>query len=562
MKPFYLFIFILSFAISSFGQSGNLNEMTAGLQKSVGKVQAASKTFESSVKFIEPAVIQYIFDEIDSKGNKVNYIYEFNVSDLDPYAVREQTQKDLITVVLAVKNKQKLVKIYKNNEVQAYDEQAVIHATDIENARTISDIVKKGIPVAEKIMANRLKLTGYDAMVDWLTKNVKNVSLGTKSYTQSVTRGEKPGSINFNQVEADAKSSTAENFVLNLADINPNSIVYKITGNKFAINFETLQKAKYISVKRNGEGKPFTNEITINTNNVDEARDLKTVLSLVAPLAVEKVKASIPALNNEKDALAQLKTLTTNLTYGPKEVSQELDAQCLTSFTQIERDPKASEKTVYKFNWMDVNPNSSLIDVSGDRLYIDLNIVDGKKLMMETKNEKFNGYENSVKLYMADIENARRAKFAIDKAIEKCKAVYKEPFGDDAKTTTSWVMANIKEVSLDQNTLVQKLELVEPGNLNKYKYTVKEVNAKGAGSEQVFEFNLTDINPLSIEIDVRGKWLYVVMDTEFKGKVIKAYKDGKISPYANKLEIAVNDVDISRNMVSALKKAIKAQKAN
>ena len=49
------------------------------------------------------------FDEIDQKGNRVAYAYEFNLADIDPYAVREQTQKDAIYSVLAVRNKQKLI---------------------------------------------------------------------------------------------------------------------------------------------------------------------------------------------------------------------------------------------------------------------------------------------------------------------------------------------------------------------------------------------------------------------------------------------------------------------
>jgi hypothetical protein len=146
--------------------------------------------------------------------------------------------------------------------------------------------------------------------------------------------------------------------------------------------------------------------------------------------------------------------------------------------------------------------------------------------------------------------------------VEKCKAVYKEPFGEDANSTTAWILANIREVTLDELTVFQKLERVEEGNVNKLKFTHRDINAKGSGGEEIFEFNLSDINPLSVEVEVKGKWLNVVMETEFKGKIIKAYKDGKIQPYTNRIEFAINDVDASRNVVSALKKAIKSQKAN
>ncbi len=547
-------------SISLAAQSPELTAMNATLQKAIGPVQASSKTYEAKYTFIQPAVIQYSYDEIDSKGNRVNYKYEVNVSDLDPYAVRELTQKDLINVVLAVKNKQKLVKVYKNEEVQAYDDQALIIAKDIENARLISEAIKKAIPSAEKVMASRLKLTGYDAMANWLTTNVKDVTIGPKSYKQKVVKGEKVGTLKFTLVEADAKTSVEEIYSFNLADINPNRINYKITGNRFGVEFETLQDAKFISVTRNGEVKPFINDLVINTNSVDDARDLKTVLALAAPLAIEKVKADIPGPASEKDALAKLAALTTNITIGTKEISQSIETTCLCQFTQIEKDPKSSTKNVYKFNWLDINSIGSTIDVSGDRMFVEIKTNEGKKLIMDTENDKFKAYDNSIRIYMPNVENARRAKVAIDKAVEKCKASYKEPFGNDAAGIFSWITKNIKDVSLDETTYKQTFEGVEPGKFNKVKYTRTEVNAKGSGAEEVYEFNMADISPLTVEVEVRGKWLYVSMETDFKGKIIKFYKDGKIMPYTAKIDFVINDVDTSRNMVRALQKLVKTQK--
>src|SRR5688500_13140748 len=77
-------------------QVNELNTQGTALQNAVATVQSGSKTYEQKVSFEEPAVIRYSYDEIDQKGNRVNYVYEFNLADLDPYAVREQTQKDLI----------------------------------------------------------------------------------------------------------------------------------------------------------------------------------------------------------------------------------------------------------------------------------------------------------------------------------------------------------------------------------------------------------------------------------------------------------------------------------
>ena len=73
--------------------------------------------------------------------------------------------------------------------VQPYDAQTAIISKDIDNARAIAAIIKKAIPLAEKVMASRLKLTGYDAMATWLVANVKDVNLGEKSISQSLARG-------------------------------------------------------------------------------------------------------------------------------------------------------------------------------------------------------------------------------------------------------------------------------------------------------------------------------------------------------------------------------------
>lgn len=550
------FILITTF---SFAQQSELRSQASALESAVGAAQSGSKSYEQKISFTEPALIRYSYDETDQKGNRTNYAFEFNLADIDPYAVREQTQKDLISVVVAARNKQKLIKAYKNEVVQPYDAAVFIIAKDIENARGIVDIFKKSIPLAEKVMASRLTLSGYDPMVNWLASNVKDINLGDKTIKQSMAKGEQPGTMVFTRVETDSKGSSEESITLNLADVNPNAVVYDISGSQFAINIETLQKTKYFQVKKDGQQKPYVDKLVIHTNNADEARDLKHVLTSVIPLSLDKVKNSMPAVSSDKDGTQKATALVQDITYGDKQTLQKLEGGCLTEFTQVQKDAKTSSKSVYKFNWMDINPLASKIEVTGDKLFLDLHFANDKKLVMHTADEKFKGYENNVRLYTADVEQARRLKFLLEKVVEKCKAAYKEPFGDDVVSTTTFFRSNVKELSVEETTLKQSLEPVE-GDGHKFKLTIIEVNSKGASPEQVYEFNLADINPLSVAVDVRGKWMYVVLETDFKGKIIKYYKDGKIQPYANALQLAVNDVDVARNLVTAVTRAVKAVK--
>lgn len=550
---------LVVFFTSAEAQVAELKAQISTLGETIAQVQSGSKSYDQKVVFVEPATVRYSYDETDQKGNKVSYVVEFNLADIDPYAVREQTQKDVISVAVVARNKEKLIKVYKNEAVQPYVAQTVVLAKDIDNGRAIAEIIKKAIPFAEKVMTNRLRLSGYAAMCDWLTANVKEVNLGDKSIAQSIVKGPHPGTFIFTRVEKNTKSSSEEVYNFNLADLNPNTVAYKITGNQFAISVESTQRNKYFAVRKDGVIKPYTDGFVIATNNADEARDLKHVLTSVVPLAEKEVKAGMPSASSDKDALGKLAALLGDVTHGDKAIVQTTEGGCLTTFTQVEKTPKASSKTAQKFNWMDVNPLASKVDVSGEKVFIDLHFADDKKLAMITTDAGFKGYDNVVKMYLPDVESARRAKVLIDLAAPKCKASYKEPFGSDAASTVSYFRTSIKELVVDDVTLKQSVEAVEDGN-NKFKYTAIEVTTKGSGGEMVYEFNLSDLNPSSITTDVKGKWLYVVAETAMKSKIIKAYKDGKIQPYTNSVKFAVNDVDVARNLVSALDKAVKARK--
>ncbi len=551
-----LFLCLVGFQFSAFGQDADLNSTVQKLQASVSTVASGSKTFEQKIESPSPAVIKYSYDEVDSKGVKTPFACEFNLSDLDQYAIRQETQKDLIFVTLTIKNKQKLAKFYKNNEPTNYDETVKIHAKDVDNARAMIEILKKGIAPAEKYMAGKFKFTNYNDMVTWLTSNIKNVTLGTKSITQSIAKGDFVGSLKYHVVESDGKSSSDELFTFNLADINPNNISYKISGNRFALNVEASQNLKSFSYFKDGQNKPFVDDIEIATNNVDEARDIKTVLSLAIPKAIDLVKNDMPKLNSDKDALAALVGTIKDVKASGKAVTQSADAKCISTITRTEQTSSSTEKNTYTLNWMDINPNTYKIEVSGDKMFIDATAIDKKKLIANFKNDKLDGYDPEVRIYAENIEVARRMKFIMDKTIDKCKATYKEPFPtNNASTMVNWLKSKIGEVVVEGVSDKQTFEPVEAADPNKIKYTSTQVKSN-ASVEEVYEFNLSDINPMTVDFDVKGKWVYVSFEANFKNKIIKYYKAGKIQPYVYQLDIAVSDIETARNMISALKKSI------
>ncbi len=555
MKKISTLITVLVLSQSAFSQQSDFNALINQLQSSFSKVETGSKTFEQEIKPLEFSSIKYNVNEIDQKGNKVSFSYELNLSDIDPYAVRQVTQKDLILVVLSVKNKQKLIRGSKNGEQIPYNDELNLHAKDVDHARSVMDLVKKSIPLAEKITAAKLKLSGYADMMSWLGKNIKNVTTGNKSVTQTLAPGDFTGSLKLTQVESDGKSSHQEESVFNVADINPNTISFKISGSTFGVEIETMQKLKSIKITRDNQSKPFSDDVVIYTNNVDEARDIKTVLTLLIPIAQAKLNSENPALKNSDQALKNLSTFIKDVKVNEKTTQQTIVPKCIASLTTVEQSASTTVKEQYDFNFMDLNPNLVKVQVSGEKMTLELPTLDKKKVVMEQKNEKLDGYQNEINIAVENYEVARRLQYSVTKAIELCKNEYKEPFSNNSTEVINWLQKNIGEVTIDQVSHKQTLELAEPGNENKIKLTQAEIKSSSS-VEEVFEFNMSDINPSSIDYEVKGKWLFVSMETNFKNKIIKAYKAGKIQPYSASLEVAVKDIETARSTIAGLKKLV------
>ncbi len=547
-----LFCFFLSTGLS-FGQQDALNDLVGKLQTSFTKVETAAFSYEQEIKLVEYSSLNYSYKQTDLKGIGTSFSCDFNLADIDPYAAREETQKDLIFVVLNARNKQRLFKTVKDGKTQPFDDELKIHARDIDHARAILDIIKKAIPIGEKISNGKLKLEGYDNMRTWLEEHIGKVSDGTRMFDQTLKEESFPASFRLLQISSDGKSSHQEEYRFNVADINLNTLIFKISGNSFGLEFFMMERLKSIGFQRDGVVKAFEDKVVIFTNGVDEARDIRTVLTLINPLALAKVKADNPGAANMAAALDNMVTLVKDVKINNVTYAQKMTASCVTSVSIGQQSASSAVNNTYDFNWMDVNPNLVRLQVSGEKMELLLPMMDKKKVVMQSKDGKLLGYESDLSIYVEDIEVGRRLRYLTDKTIGFCKAAYHDPFPAETGGMVTWIREAVTDVAIEQVTTKQVIELVEEGNFNKLKFTSVEMKASSSVQE-VFEFNLSDVNPNSVDYYISGKSLRVKFETNFKNKIIKAYKDGKIMPYVYNLEIVMKDIESARGLIAALKK--------
>lgn len=98
----------------------------------------------------DPCKISYTISRTDDKGKTTDEIYEFTLSDLNKLMVGVKVAGKNVEVSLACKNKEKLVKVYKNGAQQAWGSEVKVVTDDVEKARNMAEAFRSVIASCEK----------------------------------------------------------------------------------------------------------------------------------------------------------------------------------------------------------------------------------------------------------------------------------------------------------------------------------------------------------------------------------------------------------------------------
>lgn len=550
-------LFLVTFIGSTFAQQEKFNEGIAQLTENIKTVSTAKITYEQELKVVLPGVVQLSITEIDLKGNRTNFIFEFNLADIDPIMVREITEKDKMFVQLIVEGNQDLITVYENGELDSYEQRISIYSKDIDNARNIKESVKELIAVSEEIMEQKFNFNSYKEKVAWLTENVKTTIVNETSYQQVLQKDENiPGKFSLEVIESTEKDTEAKKFEFNIADINPNTIKFDIKGSAFYVVFEMNGRRKLIKCFEEGKLSNYEYKLAIVGFNIENAKDIKYVLQNSISDAEEKLKATFPALDDVNKATQLLSENIMKVVIDDHTYTQSIEDRCITTLEVIEDDMKSQDEMKYIFNLSDLNYSSVNYDIKGDEIVFSFKTKGGDKLIKVFENQEQQNYESDAKFMCYDVENARMLSYLMQGAIKLCEEnVIRMVPETTLEDKLNWLIENITEVTVEDKTYTQTIEIIE--DLNKLKFILKEIKDQDI-KEYIYEFNLSDINPNTVKYDISGKELSISISTNYNSKVIKTYEDGEIKNYENQINIYVPDIEIARNIILALKECIKA----
>jgi hypothetical protein len=122
------------------------------IMENVGDLKSEGKEVKQKIELTnnDPCKISFTVSSGDDKGKSTDELYEFALTDMNKQIVDFKVSGKNIEVTLSCKNKEKLVKVYKNGAQQAWGTDVTIGTNDVETAKNIAEAFKNVITYCEK----------------------------------------------------------------------------------------------------------------------------------------------------------------------------------------------------------------------------------------------------------------------------------------------------------------------------------------------------------------------------------------------------------------------------
>jgi hypothetical protein len=525
------------------------------LKENIGQVSLSSGSIGQTFTF-DPKknyLVTYTSKKTDSKGVSTEESYDANLLDINKAEVKVKVSGTNLTVIVPVKGNDKYIKYTKNGTLQSYTSDLEMSAAGIEQARNIINAL---LIVITKSKAQYTEFQNIKQALDHFKANTTKVDIESKSTGQKIDFKETKGiKASFVSTETDSKGkSTDYLYEFYLADIEENSIVCKVSGKKVSILFNCKNKQKFIRYSKDNVVQSYQNDFDMLSDNIETARGMIEALKYAvknskgAPesftsmaSAFDFLKNNVTDLKTESDQYKQTFTGTSSEPYFSKYNMSRTDAKGITT-------EEAAEFYPYF-----LDANSVTIKASGKYLTINALVKDKKSFIKKYKKGELQGYDNELEVMTTDPSQAKDIAEALKYIATNGKA--KDKAYGNKQAAFDFIISKVGSIKAGNKEIKQKIELVnnEPCKFN---LTMSTTDDKGKTTDEIFEFNLTDMNKAMVDYKISGKNVSVLLVTKNKNKLVKAYKNGAQQSFGSDVEVMVDDVEIARNIADAFRALI------
>ena len=278
---------------------------------------------------------------------------------------------------------------------------------------------------------------------------------------------------------------------------------------------------------------------------------MQKVLKSAISLSEDKIENAIPKIKSVSEGVGIIDNYIKNITINETTYNQSFSGDCVVSFITKESTPSKMTEEQFYFNLKDLGKNMVRFYTEGKSVKIEMQTKAGNKFLKHTVNQELKSYTNKFEMTFAEIEDAMIAEQVLERMIELCENTEIKLVGSK-KDLLLQLKNNIKKVDVNKNAYEQTFEIKDE-NIMQFKNT--EITEK-ASKTKMYEFNLNDINPTTVEINTSSTNVFVTINTNYLEKIIKYYEDGAIKNYQNTINIYTSNIEEARTIVELFKKIL------
>jgi hypothetical protein len=222
---------------------------------------------------------------------------------------------------------------------------------------------------------------------------------------------------------------------------------------------------------------------------------------------------------------------------------------CKLKIEELKTDKKANTITKSTIFYLsDLDATKLTYKPSGTSIIVTLATKVSQKFIGAYSPSGLEEFTNSVSIYFDAVDKARSFIDAIKKHIDECKS--SDLSWASPEEAFEWLNKNVGESENSGSSVKQTFSKGEKNYLAQF--STETTDSKGISKKSNFFFNLSDINPNEILLEISGKLLRVIVPVKDNKNYIQEKSDDQNISYTKEIIILSEDMEQARNMINAL----------
>ncbi len=558
MRSLLLILTLVCFGSESHAQSDQLIQNLKNLNQLLEKIETGKEVHEQSISFEKENPYRVSFSRITTtvkNGKSKEVKSKFHVGFLDKNQVRIKTSKNEMQLLIG-SGKNDLIENLEEEESKGYDNDFFILCDDVDNARAMEDLFEEIIPLANEIWEKENELpTDFDALFSFIKNKIGSINYDNENKVeQSLSQNSNHSDrINISIEKFDKKGSESKKeYDFSFGDLNASKVRLEIKKQQVFLSISTTGGLKYITETDEKNESEFTEKCELFFENPEQAILTKRALEKFIPSAKKEIELRIPKTVSAEEAKKKFQSQLKKVIIKDKSIEQNLSfdgRQAVLELTSEKDGKSLLDKRIFDFSDCSDNPDS---DIDKNSMAISIKTGKSKKYVQVFENGEQENYDNEVVFYAPDVETHRQMMALLP-------IILKESASKITTENLDWLSteaAKVSEINSDLTQTFKKVAADEP-----CKVQLKLTENKGKKEEELLsEFNLYDINPRSVEMEIKGKNVFIEAETVGKDEIIQQYKDnGKLS-YQKTIQIPVRNIVVGKKFAASLRDLIEGCK--